>query len=127
MTQPSQHASGQYPVLPLRTEVQLPGHVAPLEVGREAKVVGTPPTVDGVQFARGAKALHVNITGNGASYIRETKTFPIPNDRYWGRMFVYFHKLPTTPSRKSAADASDFPRVLSTLLTCAVYCSGPSI
>ncbi len=61
------------------------------------KTVGTAPTVDGVQFARGAKALHVNVTGNGASYIRETKTFPIPNDRYWGRMFVYFHKLPTTP------------------------------
>ena len=38
----SQHSasppSGQYPVLPLRTEVQLPGHVAPLEVGREASV-----------------------------------------------------------------------------------------
>ena len=30
--------SGQYPVLPLRTEVQLPGHTAPLEVGREASV-----------------------------------------------------------------------------------------
>src|SRR5574339_1292507 len=30
--------AGQYPVLPLRTEVQLPGHVAPLEVGREASV-----------------------------------------------------------------------------------------
>jgi hypothetical protein len=61
------------------------------------KVVGTAPKVDGVQFARGAKALHVSITGNGPSYVRETKTFPIPNDRYWGRMFVYFHKLPTTP------------------------------
>jgi ATP-dependent Lon protease len=31
-------SSGQYPVLPLRTEVQLPGHTAPLEVGREASV-----------------------------------------------------------------------------------------
>jgi ATP-dependent Lon protease len=29
---------GQYPVLPLRTEVQLPGHVGPLEVGREPSV-----------------------------------------------------------------------------------------
>jgi ATP-dependent Lon protease len=29
---------GQYPVLPLRTEVQLPGNVAPLEIGREASV-----------------------------------------------------------------------------------------
>jgi ATP-dependent Lon protease len=30
--------SGQYPVIPLRTEVQLPGHVGPLEIGREASV-----------------------------------------------------------------------------------------
>jgi ATP-dependent Lon protease len=36
----SQHINiaGQYPVLPLRTEVQLPGHVGPLEIGREASV-----------------------------------------------------------------------------------------
>ena len=37
MTKHTQLA-GQYPVLPLRTEVQLPGHVGPLEVGREASV-----------------------------------------------------------------------------------------
>lgn len=61
------------------------------------KTVGTAPKVDGAQFARGSKALHVSITGNGASYVRETKTFPIANDRYWGRMFVYFHQLPKTP------------------------------
>jgi ATP-dependent Lon protease len=30
--------AGQYPVLPLRTEVQLPGHVGPLEVGRDPSV-----------------------------------------------------------------------------------------
>src|SRR5262245_40764463 len=30
--------AGQYPVIPLRTEVQLPGHVGPLEIGREAPV-----------------------------------------------------------------------------------------
>src|SRR5262249_57303738 len=30
--------AGQYPVIPLRTEVQLPGNVAPLEIGREASV-----------------------------------------------------------------------------------------
>ena len=30
--------AGQYPVLPLRTEVQLPGHVGLLEVGREPSV-----------------------------------------------------------------------------------------
>jgi ATP-dependent Lon protease len=37
MTKHTQIA-GQYPVLPLRTEVQLPGHVGPLEVGREPSV-----------------------------------------------------------------------------------------
>src|SRR2546423_243124 len=30
--------AGQYPVIPLRPEVQLPGHVGPLEIGREASV-----------------------------------------------------------------------------------------
>jgi ATP-dependent Lon protease len=30
--------AGQYPVLPLRTEVQLPGHIGPLEIGRETSV-----------------------------------------------------------------------------------------
>jgi ATP-dependent Lon protease len=30
--------AGQYPVIPLRTEVQLPGHVGSLEIGREASV-----------------------------------------------------------------------------------------
>jgi ATP-dependent Lon protease len=32
------HIGGQYPVLALRTEVQLPGNVVPLEIGREASV-----------------------------------------------------------------------------------------
>ena len=61
------------------------------------KVTGTPPKIDGLQFARGAKALHVSIVGNGASYIKETKTFPVANNAYWGRMFVYFHQMPQTP------------------------------
>ncbi len=34
--------AGQYPVIPLRTEVQLPGHVGPLEIGREAGGPRTP-------------------------------------------------------------------------------------
>lgn len=55
------------------------------------------PSVDGAQAARGRKALHVLIDGNGAEYIREKKTFPEPNDTYWGRIFVYFAKLPDAP------------------------------
>src|SRR5690349_23809383 len=30
--------AGQYPVIPLRSDLQLPGHVGPLEIGREASV-----------------------------------------------------------------------------------------
>lgn len=57
-------------------------------------IVGTAPTIDGTEHARGSKALHVLITGKGASMIRETKTFPEVGDTYWGRVFVYFHQLP---------------------------------
>ncbi|MDB5215486.1 MAG: hypothetical protein JWO86_3413 [Myxococcaceae bacterium] len=56
--------------------------------------VGAKPVIDGVQHARGAKALHVTVNGNGASYIKETKSFPAPNNAYWGRMFVWFDSLP---------------------------------
>ncbi len=57
-------------------------------------VQGMAPTIDGMQSARGAKALHISVPGNGASYIKETKTFPAPNNTYWGRAFVYFNQLP---------------------------------
>lgn len=60
-------------------------------------VVGTKPVIDGGQHARGGKALHITINGNGASYIRESKTFPALNNTYWGRMFVYFQALPGAP------------------------------
>jgi hypothetical protein len=60
-------------------------------------IVGTMPVVDGLQHARGSKALHITKMGNGSSYIKETKTFPEPNNTYWGRIFVYFHSLPTSP------------------------------
>jgi hypothetical protein len=59
--------------------------------------VGTAPVVDSLRHARGAKALHVTVNGNGPSYIRETKTFPATNNSYWGRMFVWFESLPVAP------------------------------
>jgi hypothetical protein len=60
-------------------------------------VAATAPVVDGLQHARGSKALHVMQTGNGASWIKETMTFPEPNDTYFGRTFVYFQSLPALP------------------------------
>ncbi|MFT3765979.1 MAG: hypothetical protein QM820_10745 [Minicystis sp.] len=66
------------------------------------QVVGDMPVIDGVQAARGSKALHITKNGNGLSYIREKKTFPAPNNTYYGRIFVYFDKLPTAPGMSYA-------------------------
>jgi hypothetical protein len=60
-------------------------------------VSGTAPVIDGVEHARGSHALHITLPGNGLSAISEKKTFPEPNDTYFGRMFVYFKSLPTPP------------------------------
>jgi hypothetical protein len=57
-------------------------------------VRGGKPVIDDLQKARGSKALHVTVMGNGLSAISETKTFPAPNDTYYGRVFVYFASLP---------------------------------
>ena len=57
-------------------------------------VVGNTPVIDGIQAARGTKALHITRTGNGASYIKEMKTFPAKDNTYWGRTFVYFNEIP---------------------------------
>jgi hypothetical protein len=61
------------------------------------KVSGTTPVIDGMQHARGTKALHITQNGNGLSYIKETTTFPEPNNTYFGRVFVYFKSLPIPP------------------------------
>jgi len=60
-------------------------------------VSGTKPAVDTLQHARGTHALHITMSGNGQSYLIEKKTFPEPNDTYFGRMFVYFASLPAPP------------------------------
>ncbi len=60
-------------------------------------VSGTAPVIDGIQKARGNKALHITKNANGQSYIREKKTFPAANNTYWARIFVYFAQLPAAP------------------------------
>jgi hypothetical protein len=65
-------------------------------------VSGNAPVIDGIQHARGSKALHITKVDNGLSYIKETKTFPEANDTYFGRVFVYFNQLPTSPTMSYA-------------------------
>jgi hypothetical protein len=66
-----------------------------LDTATWTTIGGTKPVIDGMQKARGNQALHLTIAGNGESAIRESKTFPAPNDTYYGRVFVYFKSLPT--------------------------------
>lgn len=55
-------------------------------------------TVDDLHAARGTYAAHFRTLGDTApSYIEQTTSFPAPYDTYWGRMFVYFESLPTSP------------------------------
>jgi hypothetical protein len=61
------------------------------------KTLGDAPVVEEVRAARGKRALHVVKNGNGRSAIRVTRTFPVPNNTYYARMFVYFDSLPTEP------------------------------
>jgi len=63
---------------------------------------GSMLVVDGLQHARGSKALHITRTGNGNAFIKETKTFPEQNNTYYGRIFMYFHALPTAPGMNYA-------------------------
>jgi hypothetical protein len=69
---------------------------------------GTKPVVDGVQHARGSHALHITQPGNGLSYIKESTTFPEPNDTYYGRVFVYFKTLPTPTAAEGDAAAMTY-------------------
>ena len=65
-------------------------------------VSGDTPVIDGMEHARGNKALHITKAGNGLSYIRETKTFPAVNNTYYGRAFFYFAQLPAAPGMSYA-------------------------
>jgi hypothetical protein len=56
------------------------------------------PKIDAVQAARGTKALHVTTGATGGSGLRTTKIFPRSNGLYYGRMFIYFGALPTSPN-----------------------------
>ncbi|HEY4158372.1 MAG TPA: hypothetical protein VGM29_09750 [Polyangiaceae bacterium] len=55
------------------------------------------PALDTSRAARGAQSAHFHADGNGHSYLQETRTFPAPNNSFWGRMFVYIDALPVTP------------------------------
>jgi hypothetical protein len=58
-------------------------------------VGGPTPNLDSTISARGSKSLHLKRVGNGVAHIKQTKSFPMPNNSYFGRMFVRFKTLPS--------------------------------
>jgi hypothetical protein len=58
----------------------------------------TAPVIDAMQAARGSKALHVHTNATGGSGLDTTKIFPRSDGLYYGRMFIYFKALPTSPN-----------------------------
>jgi hypothetical protein len=55
------------------------------------------PSFDSQRAARGGKSLHFSTSATGASGIETSQIFPAAKDTYYGRMFVYFDALPTSP------------------------------
>jgi len=58
---------------------------------------GGAPTIETVRAARGMYSAHFHTADNGLSLIRQTATFPAPNNTYFARVFVWFDSMPTAP------------------------------
>jgi hypothetical protein len=56
------------------------------------------PTVSDDYFYRGGKAMRVEVAAGMPAQAQQVQTFPMAKDKVFGRMFVYFVTLPTSPS-----------------------------
>jgi hypothetical protein len=59
--------------------------------------MGAAPTLDTTRAARGERSAHFHSTDNGLMLIRTTEIFPVANNNYFGRLFVWFDALPSAP------------------------------
>lgn len=58
---------------------------------------GPAPDIDDGLAARGTHSAHFHTQDNGLSLIRTSEPFPMPNNSYYARAFVYFDSMPTAP------------------------------
>jgi hypothetical protein len=58
---------------------------------------GPEPAVDDTRAARGDGALHVTTEDYGFAFVTVREPFPMADNTYYARMFVYFTALPTEP------------------------------
>ncbi len=65
--------------------------------GDKWSTMGSAPTFDSTRAARGERSGHFRTTDNGLMLIRNSSIFPVPDNRYYGRLFVYFDALPSAP------------------------------
>lgn len=62
------------------------------------KTMTSAPSLDSTRAARGAKSLHVHTAAVGASGLQTSKFLSRAQGHYYGRMFVWFDALPTSPA-----------------------------
>ncbi|HEY3494601.1 MAG TPA: hypothetical protein VGK73_07940 [Polyangiaceae bacterium] len=55
------------------------------------------PAPDDTRAARGDRSLHVHTVDNGLAFIKTDAPFPVADNKYYARIFVYFDALPTEP------------------------------
>jgi hypothetical protein len=58
---------------------------------------GDQPALETVRAARGMGSIHFHTEDNGLALIHTTEPFPAANNRYYGRLFVWFDAMPTAP------------------------------
>ncbi len=59
---------------------------------------GQDPVVETTRAARGAHSVHFHTDDNGLSLLHTRTPFPRPNNKYYGRLFVWFDSMPTAPT-----------------------------
>jgi hypothetical protein len=71
---------------------------ASLDMGRwQIQTSGDNPAVVTTRAARGTRSVHFHTVDNGLALLHTREPFPMPNNRYFGRVFVWFAAMPTAP------------------------------
>jgi hypothetical protein len=58
---------------------------------------GDNPAVVTTRAARGMRSAHFHTDDNGLALLHTSEPFPAANNRYYGRLFVWFEAMPTAP------------------------------
>jgi hypothetical protein len=63
----------------------------------QSQMSGPAPALDTTRAARGMRSVHFSTEDNGLCLLTTDDPFPVANNRYYGRLFVWFDSMPTAP------------------------------